>query len=268
MEVTLLGSGDAIGMPAPMCGCEYCLKSDRRRRSGLLIETDQTTIVLDISPDIKEQLHHEEVFDVDAFFVTHFHYDHFWGIQELNHIALKDEDHAFNPGDFDYNGWHDRRIRLFGNQTTKSHWEKTHHYGRVKESENIEFKEMRKDETVKINDLKVTSFGIEHGEEGTTQGYVVEKDGKKIAYAPDSWELEESNAYKDSDIFFAEGQLFEMEGHANQQVLKQQLEDTDADRIVLLSVTEHLNQRHTEELEEAAEKQGYEIWSDFTTMKI
>jgi len=76
MKVTLLGSGDAIGMPAPMCSCEYCKESDKRRRSGLLIETEDTTLVIDISPDIKEKLHHEEIHDVDGFLVTHFHFDH------------------------------------------------------------------------------------------------------------------------------------------------------------------------------------------------
>jgi ribonuclease BN (tRNA processing enzyme) len=268
MKVTLLGSGDAIGMPVPMCGCEYCKKSDRRRRSGLLIETEETTVVLDISPDIKEQLHHEQVYDIDALFVTHFHYDHFWGIQELNHVALKDSDHAFNPEEFDYNGWHNREIKIYGNKTTEEHWKEYHSHGRVKESGNIDFNRMDKDEKAEIGDLEIRSFGIEHGEDGTTQGYVIQKDETKIVYAPDSWRLEDSEVYKNADIFFAEGQLFKMEGHADQEVLKKQLENADPDRIVLLSVTEHLNQMHTEELDEEAEKQGYEIWSDFTSTEI
>jgi len=37
MDVTLLGSGDALGMPAPLCDCEYCTESDPRRRPGLLV---------------------------------------------------------------------------------------------------------------------------------------------------------------------------------------------------------------------------------------
>lgn len=268
MEVTLLGSGDAIGIPAPMCDCDYCLKSEKRRRSGLLIESDGTSIVLDINPDIKEQLHHENIYDVDAFLVTHFHYDHFWGIQELNHIALKDEDHVFNPEDFNYGKSHNRELRIIGNQVTKEHWEKVHHFGRVKESGNVKYEEIEKGEQIKIGDLDVSAFGIDHGPEGTTQGYVIEKDDKKVVYAPDSWKLEESDFYNDADIFFAEGQLFKVEGHANQEVLENQLEKARPERIVLLSVSEHLEQIHTEELKKIAEEKGYEIWSDFKSVKL
>ncbi|MFB6100268.1 MAG: MBL fold metallo-hydrolase, partial [Candidatus Nanohalobium sp.] len=260
MKVTLLGSGDAIGMPAPMCNCEYCRESERRRRSGLLIETENSTVVVDISPDIKEQLHHEEVYDVDTFLVTHFHYDHFWGIQELNHMALTDSDHVFNPEEFDFNGWHDRKINIIGNKITLDHMEEKHHLGRVKESGNIVFNKMEKNEATKFQDLKIHTFGIDHGEEGTTQGYVIEKDGEKVVFAPDAWELEESDVYKDADLFFIEGQLFDAEGHANQAVLEDQIKEANPDRVVLLSVTEHLNQMHTEEMKEVAEEKGFEIW--------
>ncbi|MFB6185387.1 MAG: metal-dependent hydrolase, partial [Halobacteriaceae archaeon] len=74
MNITLLGSGEAVGVPAPLCGCEYCTESPTRRRPGLLIETTATTIVLDIPPEIKEQLHRTNTADVDAFFVTHHHF--------------------------------------------------------------------------------------------------------------------------------------------------------------------------------------------------
>jgi phosphoribosyl 1,2-cyclic phosphate phosphodiesterase len=266
MKVTLLGSGDAIGMPAPMCSCEYCQESDKRRRSGLLIETEETTLVVDISPDIKEQLHQEEVYDVDGFLVTHFHYDHFWGIQELNHIALSDRDHVFNPEDFDYKDYHSRELEIYGNKKTREHLEQNHQ--NVMSSENTHYHEYGKDEEFEIGDLKITTFGIDHGDEGTTQGYVIEKDGKKVAYAPDSWELKESKAYFDADIFFAEGQLFRAKGHANQEKLEKQLKEANPNRIVLLSVTEHLNQMHTEELEKEAENKGYEIWEDYQSIEL
>lgn len=266
MKVTLLGSGDAIGMPAPLCDCEYCQESEKRRRSGLLIETEETTIVLDISPDIKDQLHHEEVYNVDAFLVTHFHYDHFWGIQELNHIVLPDDKHVFNPEDFDYNGYHDRELEIYGNKKTKQELEENHKP--FSNFENIHFHKIEKGVNTEIGDLKISTFGIDHGDEGTTQGYVVEKDGKKVVYAPDSWELEESEIYDNADIFFAEGQLFKAEGHANQEVLQKQIDNSNPERVVMLSVTEHLNQMHTEELKEAAEEKGYEVWSDYDSIEL
>ena len=269
MEITLLGSGDAIGMPAPMCDCEYCKESEKRRRSGILIETRNSTIVIDISPDIKEQLNHENVYAVDAFLVTHFHYDHFWGVQELNHIALPDDRHAFNPEDFDYNGYHDREINIVGNKKTLEHLDDIHRHKLIEETGNVKYSVLEKNEEMNIGDLEVRTFGINHGEEGTTQGYVIKEGSKKVVFAPDARKLDDtSEIYKCADIFFVEGQLFDLEGHANQEVLERQINEANPDRVVLLSVTEHLNQMHTEELEKAAEEKGFKVWSDFQSITI
>lgn len=100
MDITLLGSGEALGVPAPLCNCEYCETSSERRRPGLLVETDQATAVFDVSPDITEQLHTTGTIDVDAFFVTHHHYDHVGGLHELNHAAMEFEEHMLNSDEF------------------------------------------------------------------------------------------------------------------------------------------------------------------------
>jgi len=158
-------------------------------------------------------------------------------------MALSDEDHVFNPEDFDYKDYHSRELDIYGNKKTREHLEESHQ--NVMSSENTHYHEYDKDEVFEIGDAKITTFGIEHGDEGTTQGYVIEKDGKKIVYAPDSWELKESQAYQDANIFFAEGQLFKAKGHANQEKLEKQLREANPNRIYLLSVPEHLNQMHT-----------------------
>lgn len=264
MKVTLLGSGDAIGIPAPMCDCKYCQESKKRRRSGLLIEGEKTTVVVDISPDIKEQLHHEDVYDVDGFLVTHFHYDHFHGIQELNHVALKDEQHVSNPEKFDYQNHHSKELEIYGNKKTREHL--TDNHQNVITSENTHYHLHGKNNVFEIGEFTITTFGIDHGNEDTTQGYVIEENGKKIVYAPDSKKLEKSEAYQNADLFFAEGQLFRAKGHADQDKLEKQLEEANPDRIILLSITEHLNQMHTEEIEKEAEKKGYEIWKDYQSV--
>lgn len=269
MKVTLLGTGDAIGMPAPMCDCKYCKNSEKRRRPGLLIETEEATVVLDISPDIKEQLQETETYDVDAFFVTHFHADHFSGIREIHHMALSDEDHAFNPEDLGYNGYHGRTLKIYGNQKTKEYLDEN--LSHIGSNENVNFHLFERGDSTEIGNLEIEVFGIQHGVEKdrkVNQGYTVVEDGKKIVYAPDAWKLKESEAYKDADIMFIEGQLFKMEGHANQEVLEEQIETADPDRVVLLNITEHLEQTSTEELKKAAEEKGYEIWSDFDSVEI
>lgn len=263
MKITLLGSGDAIGMPVPMCDCEYCQQSEKRRRPGLLIETEKGTLVFEISPEIKDQLHEAEVYNVDAFFVTHFHFDHFSGIRELNHIAI--EEHVLNPDDFDYNGWHGREITVYGNETTRNYLQENQ--GHIAENSNINFQVLNAGEKIEISDIIVESFEVEHGDD--TQGYVIQKEGKKVVYVPDVRNIpEEENCYKDADIAFIEGSLFGAESHGHTEEIEQNIEQVDADRTVLVNLSEHLNQMHTEEMKKAVADRGFEIWSDFESVEL
>jgi phosphoribosyl 1,2-cyclic phosphate phosphodiesterase len=263
MKITLLGSGDAIGMPVPLCGCEYCQESEKRRRPGLLVETGETTLVFEISPEIKEQLHEVEIFDVDAFFVTHHHFDHFSGIRELNHIAI--EEHVLNPEDFDYNGWHGREMTVYGNQTTQKHLQEKQSH--IAENENINFQVMSAGEAVEVGDVTVEAFKVEHGEE--TQGYVIQENGRKVVYVPDVRNIpEDEDCYEDADIALMEGQLFGAESHGYTEEIEENIEQVNADRTVLVNISEHLNQMHTDKLEEAAEEKGYEVWKDFDSIEV
>ncbi len=48
MRMTLFGTGDATGMPATPCDCEYCAQSAPQRRPAVLVESDDTAVVLDM----------------------------------------------------------------------------------------------------------------------------------------------------------------------------------------------------------------------------
>lgn len=87
MKVTLLGTGTSCGVPQIGCHCEVCTSTDprdRRLRCSALIESDQATILLDCGPDFREQMLRigfEK--PIDACFITHEHYDHVGGIDDL-----------------------------------------------------------------------------------------------------------------------------------------------------------------------------------------
>lgn len=229
----------------------------------MLVETEESTVVLEISPEIKEQLCEAEIYDVNAFFVTHHHFDHFSGIRELNHIAI--EEHVLNPEDYDYNGWHGRKITVYGNPTTWNYLQKKQTH--IAENENIDFQTMDAGERIDIGDIEVTAFEVEHGEE--TQGYVIQKEGKKIVYVPDVRNIpEDEDCYEDADIALMEGSLFGAESHGYTDEIEQNIKQVDAERTVLVNISEHLNQMHTEELEEGAEKLGFEVWSDFESTTL
>ena len=59
MKVTLLGTGTSGGVPSLGCSCEVCRSTDphdKRLRSAAMIETENTRILIDAGPDIRQQL--------------------------------------------------------------------------------------------------------------------------------------------------------------------------------------------------------------------
>src|SRR5262245_33728284 len=80
---TILGSGSSGGVPRPALGWGACDPSNprnRRRRTSLLVERRNgagvTRVLVDTSPDLREQLLDAEVDWLDAVLFTHEHADH------------------------------------------------------------------------------------------------------------------------------------------------------------------------------------------------
>lgn len=247
MKATILGSGDPLGMPVPMCDCEYCEEGSERLRAGLLVESQETTLVLDLGPDIRRQLIEADVTDVDGFFATHCHFDHFGGLPELHTVER----------------FTDSEVNLYGSEAIEEYIEEVYSWI------DIEVKKTRG--KISIGDLEVEAFEVEHSEFLPMQGFAVEKDGRKIVYIPDLKRLPETDEYKDADILFVDGMyLFEKhveedEDHASGKELKRQIEKVGAEKVVLIGNSEHFNKMSLKEEREATE---YEIGEDFNEYSI
>ncbi len=86
MKITFLGTGTSIGVPEMRCGCAVCTSQnpkDTRLRTSVLIEDDHTHILIDCGPDFRAQMLRHKVDTIDAVLVTHEHYDHVGGIDDL-----------------------------------------------------------------------------------------------------------------------------------------------------------------------------------------
>jgi phosphoribosyl 1,2-cyclic phosphate phosphodiesterase len=109
LTLTILGCGSSAGVPRPALGwgaCDPKNPRNRRRRCSLMIEqTDgqgTTRIVIDTSPDLREQLIDAHVDHIDAVFLTHEHADQTHGIDDLRSVVMHQR----------------RRIPVYLNQST------------------------------------------------------------------------------------------------------------------------------------------------------
>lgn len=86
MKVIFLGTGTSTGVPQIGCDCEICRsedKRDKRLRSSVRIEEKEATIQIDCTPDFRQQVLPIPFRKIDAILLTHEHYDHVGGIDDL-----------------------------------------------------------------------------------------------------------------------------------------------------------------------------------------
>lgn len=89
LSIRILGSGTSSGVPriGPDWGaCDPNEPRNRRTRASVLVRSATTTILVDTSPDMREQLITAAVSDVDAVLWTHDHADHCHGIDDLRQV--------------------------------------------------------------------------------------------------------------------------------------------------------------------------------------
>ncbi|MGH9452624.1 MAG: MBL fold metallo-hydrolase, partial [Terriglobia bacterium] len=86
MRLIFLGTGTSTGVPVLACHCATCTSADsrdKRTRPSILLEFDGRVVVVDTSPDFREQGLREHLGRVDAVLFTHTHADHIFGLDDV-----------------------------------------------------------------------------------------------------------------------------------------------------------------------------------------
>ena len=86
MKVRIIGSGTSTGVPQIGCTCAVCTSADpkdNRLRASAIVETEDARILIDCGPDFREQVLHLPFEKIDGVLITHEHYDHVGGLDDL-----------------------------------------------------------------------------------------------------------------------------------------------------------------------------------------
>ena len=152
MKITILGSGTSTGVPEIGCTCPVCTSSDprdHRLRASALIETDETRILIDCGPDFRTQVLGLPFKKIDGVLITHEHYDHVGGLDDLRpfcrfgEVPIYAEPHTAE------------RLR-----TRMPYCFVDHSYPGVP---NIPLQEIEENRTFLINHIPITPLRVMHG---------------------------------------------------------------------------------------------------------
>lgn len=91
MNITILGTGTSCGVPQIGCTCPTCTSTDprdKRLRCSTLVDVDDRRILIDCGPDFRQQMLSVEFRRLDAVLITHEHYDHVGGLDDLRPYSI------------------------------------------------------------------------------------------------------------------------------------------------------------------------------------
>ena len=183
MKITILGCGTSVGIPAlgraGWGSCDPNNPKNRRQRCAILVQTDNTTILVDAGPDIRNQLLPLNIRKLDAVLITHTHSDHVAGMDDLRVFYWPDE----------------KKINLFG---SSEHGQSItdrfpYLFNKAPSSPSyfqppLEWNTIQTDETFTIGDIEIRTLYQKHGN-GFSLGFVF---NGRIAYSTDVSELDDT----------------------------------------------------------------------------
>ncbi|HLU16817.1 MAG TPA: MBL fold metallo-hydrolase [Edaphocola sp.] len=120
MKITFLGTGTSQGVPMIGCDCPVCRSAnpkDKRLRSSIWIQNEDTSVVIDTGPDFRYQMLRAHVRHIDGILYTHEHKDHVAGLDDVRA----------------YNFWSKQDMNLYANAGTEAIIRKEFHYAFAKE---------------------------------------------------------------------------------------------------------------------------------------
>lgn len=170
MKAIFLGTTCGNGVPSFYCDCKACQEAREdetffRTRTSLYVEDEKQCFVIDAPPDLRFQWEKHTLRSLDALFLTHWHYDHFGGLGEMEFFV-----HLFRQ----------TKLPLYASQDTLNALSTAFPYLLDVLEPNL----LKPFQSVSFNGLCFTALPAEHGI--PTLGYLIRKKEKSLAYFPDT----------------------------------------------------------------------------------
>ncbi len=198
MKLTFLGTGTSHGLPYVGCECAVCTSHDplnKRLRCSIIVEDDagETRILVDTSPDLRQQFLRENLSQISAVMWTHTHNDHMIGLDDLRPVT-------------DICGY----VPAYASAPTMAHLQNIFGYAFVQDREHAGYPRLspnliQNGVPFEIGDFSITPIPILHGK-NEILAYRFEQAAKVLIYATDcssvpdaSWEL-----MKNPDVFIVD----------------------------------------------------------------
>ncbi|MGB7283681.1 MAG: bifunctional riboflavin kinase/FAD synthetase [Candidatus Acidiferrum sp.] len=94
LKITVLGSGTSMGVPTLSCHCRVCTSPDphdNRLRPSLLLSRNAQNVVIDTTPDFRQQALRTGIDRLDAVLLTHGHADHIMGFDDIRPYNIRQQ---------------------------------------------------------------------------------------------------------------------------------------------------------------------------------
>lgn len=161
------------------CNCAVCQSPDpanQRLRSSILLETKDVTLVVDTTPDFRQQCLRAKINNVNAIFYTHEHSDHLLGLDELRRFCAV----------------HNKRLPVYGPKRVLEYIERMFPYAIQKPTPYKGLPELDLHEVTgsfSFHHLKVVPYSMPHGSTQSLGYRFEDQRGVRFAYLTDCKEV-------------------------------------------------------------------------------
>ena len=178
MKFIILGCGSSMGVPRPdglFGNCNPNNIKNYRTRCSALIKTDKENVLIDTSPDLRQQILSQKIKKIDKVFYSHMHGDQTHGINDLRSFYIQNK----------------KPINVFADPITSKYLKKSFSY--CFDSYSKEYPATLKLNSIKKKlilknskkNIKITPIKVKHGNVNSIC-YIIDK---KLAYISDVSEI-------------------------------------------------------------------------------